>query len=96
MEQIYYTNFLSVVVQNDNFDTAMELYNKLVPHSSTPMYNFFSILMNHLHTNGALQYLGKVIIKIELYSFDNKLFFRSGTTSCCLTTALPPGRISTS
>ena len=97
MEQIYYTNFLSVIVQNDNFDTAMALYNKLVPHSSTPMYNFYSILLNHLHTAGALQYLGKVIIKlVQKHSSNTKPFSRCGKTLYCQTTALPPGRTSTS
>ena len=60
MEQIYYTNFLSVVLQNDSLETAMGLYNKLVPHSSTPMYNFYGILLNTIHNTGGLQYLAKV------------------------------------
>ena len=60
MEQIYYTNFLSVILQNDSLDSAMALYNKLVPHTSTPMYNFYGILLNTIHNTGGLQYLAKV------------------------------------
>ena len=71
MEQIYYTNFLSVVVQNDNLDTAMALYNKLVPHTSTPMYNFFMILLNTIHTSGGLQYLAKVWDDIMLSDYGS-------------------------
>ena len=71
MEQIYYTNFLSVVVQNDSLETAMALYNKLVPHTSTPMYNFFMILLNTIHTSGGLQYLAKVFDDLLLSDYGS-------------------------
>ena len=71
MEQIYYTNFLSVIVQNDDFDTAMTLYNKMVPHTTTPMYNFYQIMLNHLHSSGALQYLGKVWDDVVLSDYGS-------------------------
>ena len=60
MDSIYYTNFLSVVLQNDTFDRAMQLYNDIVPHTCSPMYNFYSMLLNHVHTNGAIQHLPKI------------------------------------
>jgi len=60
LENVYYGNFLSVVLQNDEFQTAIDLYNKLVPHSYSTTYAFYQSLLNHIHTNGALQYLGKV------------------------------------
>jgi len=60
METVYYQNFLTAVLNNDDFKVAMELYNKMVPHTFSPMFSYYQILMNHLHTNGALQYLGKV------------------------------------
>ena len=69
LEAIYYTNFLSCIVQNDSLDKAMELYSELVPHSCTPMYNFYSILLNHIHTNAALQYLPKIWEDILMSDF---------------------------
>jgi hypothetical protein len=57
---VYYGNFLSVVLQNDEFQTAIDLYNKLVPHTYSPNSAFYQSLLNHIHSNGALQYLGKV------------------------------------
>eukprot|EP00092_Neocalanus_flemingeri_P030928 GFUD01033590.1.p1 GENE.GFUD01033590.1~~GFUD01033590.1.p1 ORF type:complete len:656 (+),score=179.52 GFUD01033590.1:65-2032(+) len=71
---VYYQNFLTVVLQNDEFQTAMELYNKITPHSFSPMFSYYQILMNHLHANGALQHLGKVWddIVISNYAAANK------------------------
>ena len=60
LEAIYYTNFLNTILQNDSFEAAMKLHNEIVPHSCTPMYNYFSNLLNHLHTSGGLQHLPKV------------------------------------
>ena len=60
MESVYYTNFLSVVLQNDKFETAMNLYNDIVPHTCSPMYNIYTILLNLVHTNGAIQHLPKI------------------------------------
>ena len=65
METIYYTNFLSTILQNDSFEKTIQLYNDLVPHTCTPMWNFYSNLLNHLHTNAALQHLPKVMVKVK-------------------------------
>lgn len=69
MEQVYYSNFLTVVLQNDEFETAIDLYNKLVPHTFSPMSNYYQSLLNHIHSNGALQYLGKVWDDIEISDY---------------------------
>lgn len=65
MESVYYNNFLTVVLNNDTFETAIELYNKIVPHSLAPTSTYYISLLNHIHTNGALQHLGKVWDDIE-------------------------------
>jgi len=64
-ETVYYNNFVNVVLDNDEFQTAVELYNKLVPHTFCPMVKYYQSLLNHLHTNGALQHLSKIWDDIE-------------------------------
>jgi len=71
LETVYYTNFLSVVLQNDEFETTMKLYNDLVPHTCTPMYNFYSNLFNVLHTNGAIHHLSKIWEDLVVSSFGS-------------------------
>jgi len=70
-ETNYYTNFLSVVLQNDEFETTMKLYNDLVPHTCTPMYNFFAILLKALHTNGAIHHLPKIWEDLVVSNFGS-------------------------
>jgi len=69
MEQVYYSNFLMVVLQNDEFKTAIDLYNKLVPHTFSPSSTYYQSLLNHIHSNGALQYLGKVWDDLEVSDY---------------------------
>ena len=69
METIYYTNFLNCILQNDSFDKAMEVYYDLVPHTCSPMYNVYSNLLNHIHTNAALHHLPKIWEDILMSDF---------------------------
>jgi len=72
-EQNYYQDFLTVILQNDDFNTAMELYNKMVPNTFTPRFPYYEMMMNHLHSNGALPYLSKIwddIVASEYASAD--------------------------
>jgi len=73
-ETVYYSNFLNVVLQNDDFKTAIELYNKLTPHTLSPMFTYYQTLLNHIHNNGALQYLSKVFDDLQAsdYAQANK------------------------
>jgi len=69
METVYYTNFLNCILQNDSFDKAMELYYDIVPNTCTPMYNVYSNLLSHIHTNAALQHLPKIWEDILMSDF---------------------------
>jgi len=74
MEQQYYQNFLTVILHNDDFNTAMELYNKMVPNTFCPVYHFYELMLNHLHTNGAMQHLSKIWddIVVSDYASSNR------------------------
>ena len=60
LESVYYSNFLSCVINNDEFEVAMKLYSDLVPHTCSPSYNFYETLINAMHTNAAMQHLPQV------------------------------------
>ena len=59
-EQMYYNYFLSNVLQNDSFEHALELYNKVTPHLWSPGGIFFRNLLHALHSHGATNHLAKV------------------------------------
>jgi len=59
-ETMYYNYFMSNVLQNDDFETAIELYNKVTPHIWCPSSTFYKNLLNAVHSHRGMNHLGKI------------------------------------
>jgi len=68
-EVAYYTAFLTNVLQNDSFETAIELYNKVCPHLWCPTTSFYKTLLSSILSHGAMNHLGKVYDDLVLSDF---------------------------
>jgi hypothetical protein len=57
---LYYMNYLNVVLRREPFHTTMQLYSQLTPHTWAPNRDFFTRILTEIKTKGAVQYLGKM------------------------------------
>ncbi|XP_023319844.1 protein PTCD3 homolog, mitochondrial [Eurytemora carolleeae] len=65
----YYELLVALVLRTEDLETALELYNKLAPHTYSPRKDFYIKLLSEIQAKGAVQHLGKIFDDLELCSY---------------------------
>jgi len=65
----YYSDFMNVVLKNEEFSVAMDLYNQITPHIWSPPGKFYKDLLKEINTQNGLNYVAKVYGDMRISEF---------------------------
>jgi len=65
----YYRDFMKVVLHNEEFSVAIDLYNQVAPHIWSPDIYFYKDLLKEVHNQNGLNHLGKIYSDLRLSDY---------------------------